>query len=76
MRDGAGRRPGGEDAVDAGGTHLVVAFWVDEELEGGVQVTIGFADGTDIVRGIVQRFARHFVRRRYPLGDVNFSDGD
>jgi len=30
--DGARGRTGGEDAVDAGGAHFVVTFWVDEEL--------------------------------------------
>lgn len=49
MGDGAGGGAGGEDAVDAGGAHFVVAFWVDEELEGGVEVPVGFADGADVV---------------------------
>lgn len=37
----------------------MVTFWVDEKLERGVEVTVGFADGTDIVRGIIERFGWH-----------------
>jgi len=33
----------------------VVAFWIDEKLEGGIEVAIGFADGADIVGGIIGR---------------------
>lgn len=51
--DGAGGRSGGEDAVYAGRTHFVVTFWVDEELEGGVKVSIRFADGADVIGGVV-----------------------
>ena len=40
VRYGTRGGPGGEDAVHAGGAHFVVAFWVDEELEGGVKVAI------------------------------------
>lgn len=29
----------------------MVTFWVDEELEGGIKVAVGFADGADIVGG-------------------------
>ena len=31
----------------------MVAFWVDEELERGVEVTVRLADGTDVIGGIV-----------------------
>lgn len=37
---GTGGGSGSVDAVDAGGTHFVVAFWIDEELEGGVEVAV------------------------------------
>jgi hypothetical protein len=50
--NGAGSRAGGEDAVDASGAHFVIAFWVDEELEGGVKVAVRFADGTDVIGGV------------------------
>jgi len=38
--NGARRGTRSEDAVDAGGAHLVVAFWVDEKLEGRVEVAV------------------------------------
>jgi len=31
----------------------VVTFWVDEELEGGIEVAVRFANGADIVGGVV-----------------------
>ena len=31
----------------------MIAFWVDEELEGGVEVAVRLADGTDVCGGIV-----------------------
>jgi hypothetical protein len=31
----------------------VVTFWVDEELEGGVKVSIRFADGADVIGGVI-----------------------
>ena len=49
VRNGTGGRAGGEDTVDAGGAHFVVAFWVDEELERGIEVAVRFADGADVV---------------------------
>lgn len=48
----------GEDAVHAGLAHFVVACWIDEEAEGGVEVATGLADGAyfcwdfHLVRGI------------------------
>lgn len=38
----------GEDAVDAGFAHFVVAFWVHEEAHGWVEVAGGFADRADV----------------------------
>lgn len=35
----------GENAVYARGAEFVVAFGIDEEAEGGVEVAGGFADG-------------------------------
>lgn len=46
--DGAGGRAVGEDAVDAGFAHFVVAFRVHEEAHGWVEVAGGFADGADV----------------------------
>ncbi len=51
--DWTGCWAGGEDAVDAGGAHFVVTFWVDEKLEGGIEVAVRCADGADIVGGVV-----------------------
>lgn len=51
--NGAGCGTGREDPVDARRAHFVVAFWVDEELEGGVEVAVRFADGADVVGGII-----------------------
>ena len=36
---------GGKESVYAGGAHCVVAFWVYEEGEAGVEVAVRFADG-------------------------------
>jgi len=52
VRHGTGGRAGGEDAVNAGRAHFVVAFWVYEELEGGVEVAVRFADRADVVEGV------------------------
>ena len=38
----------GEDAVDAGFAHFVVAFGVHKEAHGWVEVTGGFADRADV----------------------------
>ncbi len=46
--DGAGGGAVGEDAVDAGFAHFVVAFRVHEEAHRGVEVAGGFADGADV----------------------------
>lgn len=46
--DGAGGGAVGEDAVDAGFAHFVVAFGVHEEAHGWVEVAGGFADGADV----------------------------
>ena len=46
--DGTRCGAGGEESVDAGGAHCVVAFWVYEEGEAGVEVSVGFADGADV----------------------------
>lgn len=50
----------GEEAVYAGLAHFVVAGWVDEEAEGGVEVTGGFADWADFVRGVHATCGRGF----------------
>ena len=31
----------------------MVAFWVDEELEGRIKVSVGFTDRADVVRRVV-----------------------
>lgn len=31
----------------------MVAFWVDEELQGGIEVAVALADGTDVVGRII-----------------------
>ena len=41
----------------------MVAFWVDEELEGGIEVAVGFANRADVVRGVIAK------------GDVGFGGG-
>ena len=51
--NGAGGRAVGEDAVDAGFAHFVVAFRVHEETHGGVEVAGGFADGADVCGNFV-----------------------
>ena len=51
VRNGTDGWAGGEDSLYAYRTHLVVAFGVDEELEGRVEVAVGFADGADVVGG-------------------------
>ena len=38
----------GEDSVDAGFAHLVVAFGIYEEAHGWVEVAGGFADRADV----------------------------
>ena len=48
-RDGAGSGPGGEDALDAGVAHLVVALRVDHEDHALVQVGRRLADGAHVV---------------------------
>lgn len=63
--NGAGRGAGGEDTVDAGGAHFVVAFWVDEELEGGVEVAVRFADGTYIIGGVIVGGLRGPIAHHY-----------
>lgn len=47
--NGTGGRTRGEDSVHAGGAHFVVAFWIDEELEGRIEVPVRLADGADII---------------------------
>lgn len=66
MENGTRRGPGGEDAVHAGGTHFVVAFWVNEEFEIAVEITVGFTYGTDVIGwiGDVEGF-RHFRMRSF-----------
>lgn len=63
--NGAGGGAGGEDAVDTGGAHFVVAFWVDEELEGGVEVAVRFADGTYVIGGVIVDGLRGPVAHHY-----------
>lgn len=46
--DGTWCRAGGEESVDAGGAHCVVAFWVYEEGEAGVEVAVRLADRADV----------------------------
>lgn len=46
--DGTRCGAGGEESVNAGGAHCVVAFWVYEEGEAGVEVAVRFADGADV----------------------------
>ena len=54
--DGAGRGAVGEDPVDAGLAHFVVAFGVYEEAHIGVEVAGGFTDGADVCKGrLVER---------------------
>ncbi len=36
-----------EDAIDAGLTHAVVAFWIDEEAHIAVEISRGFANRAD-----------------------------
>lgn len=64
MKNGTRCGSRGEDAVHAGGAHLVVAFWVDEEFEIAVEITVGFTYGTDVIGwiGDVEGF-RHFCVR-------------
>ncbi len=47
--DGARRGAGGEQPVNAGGAHCVVAFWVYQEGEAGVEVAVGFADRANVI---------------------------
>ena len=54
VRYRAGRGAGGEDSVNTCRAHFVVAFWVDQELKGGVKVTVAFADGAYIGGGVVE----------------------
>lgn len=42
-------RTGTEYAVDARRAHLVVAFWIYEELQRRVEVPIRLADGTYVL---------------------------
>ena len=56
VRDWTGGWSRGKDTVYAGRTHFVVAFWVDKELEGGVEVAVGFAYGTDVIGGVYAVF--------------------
>lgn len=41
----------------------MVAFWIDEKLQRGVEVAVGFADGTDVIGRVVggERSRRHFA---------------
>jgi len=61
----AGCWSGCKDAIYARRTHFVVAFGVDEELEGGIEVSVRFADWADVVGGIIpqpgNRVARHLA---------------
>jgi hypothetical protein len=36
----------------------VVAFWIDEKLERGVEITVGFADRANVVRRIIAESGR------------------
>lgn len=56
MRDGAGCGPRGKDAVYASRAHFVVAFWVDEELQRGIEIAVRFADGTNVIGGVYAMF--------------------
>ncbi len=51
--DWTGCWTGGENTVDAGGAHFVVTFWVDEELERGIKVAVGFTDWAYVVGRVV-----------------------
>lgn len=36
----------------------MVAFWIDEKLERGVEITVGFADRANVVRRIIAESGR------------------
>lgn len=50
----------------------MVTFWVDEELEGGVEVTVRFANGADVIRRVIARSfgcpVAHHGRDDYLIG--------
>ena len=53
MWNGTAGGPGGEDSVHAGGAHRVIAFRIDEELKGGVEVAVRFANRADVCGGVI-----------------------